>query len=278
MTDVELAALLATPPIGEPGVLCTGAESLRITSISGDADSAVTLGIRFQPAGELVAQSQQERHVPNTDRTAASSDYPLGCGWLKSITAIASSGSPVYAHVFIRVDLVRGKGAGATVLQTLMQGPVSALTRRAWPGSPISASIEGPGAIRSITGTDPAANVEISETVPTGARWRPLSWRATLVTDANVANRVVDLIVDDGTNVIVQRSAISVQAASSTFAYIAAQGGDLGSSGNNQILIPWPAGLWLPAGFRIRTSTLNRQATDNWGAPQMLVEESLEAA
>jgi hypothetical protein len=80
----------------------------------------------------------------------------------------------------------------------LLQGYVTDTSRLSFPGSPIRSSIEGPGVLRSITGTNPAANAEISETVPTNARWRVHAIRFTLVTDANVANREVALTLDDG--------------------------------------------------------------------------------
>ena len=263
---------------GEPGIWCTGEESLRLTSRSGDADAIITLGIRFQNDDRARPNVYQERHVPNTDRTAGTSEYPLGSGWLKSLTAIASSGSPAFAHTYLVIDLIRGRGTNATVIQTLMQGPVSALTRRAWPGSPLAASIEGPGTLRSITGTDPAANVSISETVPTGARWRVHALAVTLVTDANVANREVSITFDDGTTVYAVAAAGANQAASLTRRYTAARGGVRGAAATAaEISIALPD-LWLPAGHRIKTVTTNFQAGDNFGAPQLLVEEHLEGA
>ena len=48
----------------------------------------------------------------------------------------------------------------------------------------------GEGYIRTVTGTDPAAGAEVSETVPTNAFWRLRMFSAVLVADANAANRV----------------------------------------------------------------------------------------
>jgi len=263
---------------GEPGLWCTGEEALRITSFSGDGNAQVTLGIRFQEHDRLTPVAYQERHVPNTDRTAATSDYPLGEGWLKSVTAVASSGAPVYAHTFIRLDIIRSRGGVATVLHTLMQGPVSALTRRTWPGSPLQASIEGPGTIRSITGTNPAAGAEISETVPTGARWMLLSIRADLVTDGTAATRTPQLILDDGTTSLWVADPVGATSASLTRGFNAGAGADRPSSTLTELTWAIPYPMPLLAGFRIRTLTNNIVAGDNWGAPQLLVEEHLEAA
>jgi hypothetical protein len=130
--------------------------------------------------------------------------------------------------------------------------------------------------MRSITGTDPAAGVEISETVPAGVRWRLLSFRAVIVTDATVANRQPSLIVDDGTNTVHQSGANAAVAASAGAGYMWGAGvGAFGATGNgNQGSVPNP--LMLAAGFRLRTSTLLFAGGDNWGAPQYLVEEWLE--
>lgn len=58
------------------------------------------------------------------------------------------------------------------------------------------------GHLVSITGTDPAASVEISEIVPDRRRWAIKSIFFTLVTDGTPDNRDVSLILDDGTNTL----------------------------------------------------------------------------
>lgn len=126
-----------------------------------------------------------------------------------------------------------------------------------------------------VTGTDPAANVEVSETVPANARWRLLALRVTLVTDATAANREVALQFDDGTTAYYTVSAGANQAASLTRQYSAAPAGLRGAAATGtDILIAAPSGVMLPAGHRIRTSTTNRQATDNFGAPLLLIQEA----
>lgn len=274
----ENLALLPHAAGGEAGIWCAGEEALLITSLSGDGDARVRITGRFLDPTRRTPVPIEIPHVPNTDRTAATQTVPLGEGWLTGLTAIASSGTPGYAHTFIRIDLIRGRGNSATVLQTLMQGPVTALTRRAWPGSPVAAAIEGPGTLRTIAGTDPAANTSISETVPTGARWRLHSMAFSLVTDANAANREVSITFDDGATAYMVAASGVNQAASLTRRYSAAKGGIRGAAATAaEITIALPD-VWLPAGHRIRTVTTNIQAGDNYGAPLLHVEEHLEAA
>jgi len=133
-----------------------------------------------------------------------------------------------------------------------------------------------PGVIRLVAGTDQADNTEITETVPTSRRWRLMAFRAALVTDATSATRQVYLIIDDGTTTFLQIPASATHIASLTRNYNFAVSGALVTNATTEIAGVLPDDLILPAGYRIQTSTDNLQATDNYGVPQMLVEEWLE--
>lgn len=127
-----------------------------------------------------------------------------------------------------------------------------------------------PGVAASLT-VDPAANTEVSQTVPGGQIWELLSVNVTLVTDATVANRQVTLVIDDGVNIVAQVTAQPTQAASLTYNYTFSVGGvDRAAVVGTNVLVPLPGPLALPAGFRIRTVTTLRAATDNYGAATVL--------
>jgi hypothetical protein len=217
-----------------------------------------------------------ETHTPNSDRTAASKIFASGSGWLLDAQITVTSGTVRRGQCFVRLEIVQGSTGAVQALATILQGYVASNVARAYPGSPIEDSLTGPGAVRSITGTDPAANTESSETVPTGARWQLRLWSATLVTDANVANRVAILTVDDGTTVLGRFAPASLQAASLSYSYTFCDIGVGASLFSGAVTQAAPMPIQLPAGSRIRTVTASMQATDNWGAPQLLVEEWLE--
>lgn len=264
--------------VGTEGLYITGDDHLLITTLNAVASAELRIGGRvLRIDGSIVPF--QDRHVPNTDRTAATTLIRLPEGWLQNVTVVSSGGSPLYAQTWVRVDLVRGDNAGRTTLATLVQGVVTAAQRRAWPGSPLVATHEGPGAMRSITGTDPGAAAEFSETVPTGARWRPHALSFTLLTDATVANREVALTFDDGTNIYCVQLPGAVQAAGGVRRYSYGLDTAVVASGLGAVdrTIPLPRLLML-AGHRIRSVTGNLQAGDNYSAPQLLVEEWLEGA
>ena len=131
----------------------------------------------------------------------------------------------------------------------------------------------GEGRIRSITGTDPAAGAAMIVTVPAGVLWRFISMNVTLVTDANVAARNAHFFFDDGANIYLRCTNDQGQAENLTQIYAVANGIHMGFASPNIQSIPCPSDLFLPAGHRIREGTNNFQAGDNWGAPQLLVEQ-----
>jgi len=143
----------------------------------------------------------------------------------------------------------------------------------------------GEGNIRTVTGTDQAANTEVSEAVPADAVWDLLSFSVVLVTDANAANRSIDLVIDDGTTENKRESVIATgtsQVASVTRTHLWAPFGINRASDNVTVDgidlgTHWEMrspGL-LPEGYRVRTNTRSIQATDNYAAPIFQVREWL---
>jgi len=131
------------------------------------------------------------------------------------------------------------------------------------------------GRIRSISGTDPAAGAEISETVPARRRWRILTVCFSLVTDATVVTRVVFLRYTDAINLLCQTFNTTGQLASTTHVYTFAPFGSSKITASSNEMIPFPS-LTLPAGFVVETLTTGLQAGDNFGAPRLLVEEWID--
>lgn len=262
--------------VGGHGIYFSGEDHLRLTSWNSLASVVLTLTGRFLHVDGRI-EPFSHVHTPNTDRTAATTTHRRAEGWLLDCSLVVTGATPQRGRTFARLDVVRGLGSVDTVLSTLLRGYVTAEQRLGWPGSQQEDPLAGQGALRSVAGTDPAADTEISETVPTGARWRVLAVSFELVTDANAANREVALVVDDGTTTLFTSPSGFTHTASLTRRYSAAALGAATAPAqgtDRQILLP---DLRLPAAARLRTSTTSRQATDNFGAPQLLVEEWLEA-
>ena len=144
----------------------------------------------------------------------------------------------------------------------------------------------GEGFIRRITGTDPGANTEVIETVPTNALWRPRSFSVVLVTDATGHNHVPRLAIDVGTatnrlwiapddaaNPVIENETRTLHWNSGTTNGSNAQVIEITDT---EIVNPRgivPSDLLLPEGYRIRTVTDGLAGTDNYEAPIFMVEE-----
>lgn len=257
-------------------LLVTGDDFLRLTTINGLAGVVVTLRGRFLPLAGGGPVPFERLHTPATDRTALSVDLPLGSGWILSVSAVVTTGTPQVGQTWGRLHLVRG-GSGATLLlQELAAGYLTDTQRLTWPGGRVTGSLDGAGALRSVTGTNPAAGSEPSETVPTNARWRVLVWSAVFVTDGLGSPARPALFFDDGTTVYFSVDAASTQGLSSSFRYVGVPGGTTVDSSVTTKILGLPVLPVLLAGHRIRTVTADIDAGDDWGAPQMLVEEWID--
>jgi hypothetical protein len=273
--DVDRLLSHASAALVGGGLYLTGDDNLRITTIGALAGAVLAIeGRLVSPEGVPVPFA--ERHVPSSAYASLSQIIPIAEGILTHLQVRATTGSALRGHVFAIVEVVRGGGTNAQPLGTILQGYVTATQRLAWPGSPMESSTAGAGRLRSITGTDPAAGAEMSETVPAGVRWRFVSLKVALVTSAVVANRTTSFIFDDGTNSLLQIYNGIAVAASAAQTYNVGDFGTFGSIAGTFSLVSAPATLILPAGARIRTTTNNLDVGDNYGAPQYLVEEWLE--
>jgi len=246
---------------------------LRVFSYSSYGTTPVDIRLVLMlPDGSM--QVQTEAHAPNSDRSIALSDYPLPECFIVGLCASLYSLSVARGRVWVDATVCRGlPGPGAVSLHTLIQGYTSGRDVLKYPEGQWGESTDGRGWIRSITGTNPAAGSEISETVPTGALWWPIALIATLVTSATVADRYASLILDDGTTTYVQMGYGTAHQASNSITYLWAVHTRREAVSNAPKLIPLPDGIFMPAGHRLRTSTFGWQTGDDWGAPQLLVEE-----
>lgn len=265
---------LARPIIGGALYLPPGTAA-RITSYNAAS------GVRVSLQGWILGTDGVPRpfaltHAPNTDRTLATDTVVLGDGWLLCAHVVATAGSPRRGQCFVRVQLTLGHSSISDAFATVLQGYVVDTLGLAFPGSPVSLSTDGPGVIRTVTGTNPAAGAEFSETVPTNARWRLISLYAQLVTGAAVANREPALVIDDGATNVHASAVHTSQAASLTHQHVWSINNQRAAMNVHTVHpAPLPDGI-LMGGYRIRSSTANIQAADDYAAPLMLVEEWIE--
>jgi hypothetical protein len=250
-----------------------------LTVYNSAANVRVSLSGRRFPVGGTTVSEFAATLTPTTNRAATTLDFNPGEGWLLGLAVRIVGGSPIDGQTYAVVELGNGSGATFQPLDVLVADTVTAAHRVAWPGSPVKSPLDGPGAVRVITGSTPAAGAEISETVPTGARQELISLWVVLVASATVATRTPQLRLDDGTNTLFQVPSVTQLVASQTAAAEFAQGVPYATQ-VNALGAPsaLPVNNRLLAGHRIRTSTVNIQVGDQYGAPQYVVREWLEGA
>lgn len=242
-------------------------DSLQIRAFSYLAGQSLLVLLRtLRPDGTVFQTTQQFQLA--AVQTLQTFTLNLEEGYLLGLL-IAYQATGVAPHTnWLAVNLVRNAS-----VQVLVSGSVTPGAFLGWPGGPMNMPRDGAGFIRSITGTVPAAGAEISETVPANLRWRLLAFRYSLTSAVAVANRETNLTMDDGVNIFVSDTSSTTQAASLTNIYSWMQNAQRQAAAQSALFtLPLPD-VYLEGGFRIRTSTTNIQAADQYTAPQYLVQE-----
>ena len=259
-----------------PSTLVEAEDVLVLAAYASVAGLTVTLNVRYMD-GEGRPKVMPISVAPASNRTQSTASVALPPGILLGMQVAVSGGTPKYGQCYAQVFLQRGQGASALLTWAPIQGPITTQIVQAWPDSAPIPSVSGEGVIRSITGTTPAAGADISETVPTSARWQLLAFTAQLVTSSAVANRNGQFLVDDGANLFYRLANNANQTATQTFRYQWDSGGSGPQSDiNNNRVMSLPDPLLLSAGYRLRTSTVGIDVADQWSLVQYLVREWLD--
>jgi hypothetical protein len=228
----------------------------------------------LKPDGEIVPGLNT--YKPSADRSLNTWGQDLAEGFIVGLVVDAPANAKPGA-CYVRVLLVRGAAPTPPIAQVLVAGYVVTGSGLIWPQPRYVHPAEGPGRLRIITGTDPAAGNQILETVPTGARWKLLALRAALLTSAAVANRSVQLWFDDGATTWYELPPMVDQPASTYYTYNWAIGVSTRAGvPTGWVQDPLPDRITLAAGWRFQTVVANMQAGDDWYAPVYYVEEWVE--
>lgn len=182
-------------------------------------------------------------------------------------TNITVERGDIHIQLYLRMNETRA--------QLLARGYVFRSVSPSWPQVTGGEAGEGNFTVAAPVGADPAANVEVSISNPTGQYWIVQGGTFTLVTDANAANRRVHLVINSaGLGQVIQCIASVDQAASLTRRYsFAHYGAGLVESSDDDILINIPPRLIIAGNGSITTATVNRQIGDNFSAMTLDVQQ-----
>jgi hypothetical protein len=262
---------------GGAPIYSAGGEALLVSVMNSAAGVTVKVTGRTLALGNDRPSPFEKTLIPATDRSVSTTIIPIPDGWFLSAQAIVSAGTPATGQTFVKLSLIHGTTSTSPELWTLAADYATAKQAVSYPGAGIVDPTDTAGALRSITGTIPGVGVDISEVVPTGARVELIAFAATLTASATVANRQVQLTIDDGANTYFRNSMNVNQTASQAPNYEWVQG--FGNPSISQIFALTsivPFNNRLGSGHRIRTVTGALQAGDQWSAPQYLWREWIE--
>lgn len=198
---------------------------------------------------------------------------PLGECYLFAVDVLPNGNWCGVGQLHVSISIVRYGISLINSVQCLAAGMCTMFNPVSWPASGIRSAVDSQGFIRSIQGTVPAAGAEISESVPSGVRWRLLSIFYSLQASAAVANRISTVTIFDGvhsTDVfgpgITQTAGILLTYTNAKYANPV---GALPGIGNRTSL----PDIILPPTWAFKTLTAGLQAGDQYSAPQYVVEE-----
>lgn len=260
--------------VGDAGVYVSGEDWLRVRSLSDAGGRALLVSGRYLLVNDGRVHPFASRHVPVAGATPATTDIPLGECWLQSITVNAEDGGVLSSPIFVRIDLVRGRGTAGVILATLLQGELSALAGLTWPSAAPPSASGTSGALIVREEPAPAAGNNFTVIVPAGVRWRIRALTFAFVTSAAAGNRHVSINYRTATKSIAQFSAPTTQAASLNWTYTGAQAFAAALvAAATHVLIPI-ADLTLSAGYRLETNIAALAAGDQLSGIALTVEEA----
>lgn len=121
---------------------------------------------------------------------------------------------------------------------------------------------------------NPAVGLDWSQQVPGGVVWRVETIFATYTASAAVSTRIPQIVLTDGNNIIFRRGAISGVTANvvQTLSWARLCTANEAVAGVSTVAYFFPD-LRLPGGFFIRTTTIAKDAGDQWSTVTLFVTE-----
>ena len=185
------------------------------------------------------------------------------------VTVTTTETAATLGQAFVAISLT----VDGEIVQELTAGNVQTIHGISWPTQNPQNTRPNGGFLNVVSGTNPAAGVEIDEDVANNEYWKIKSIRLTLITDATAVSRRVHVVFQQGNTTILEVFSDVDQIESLNRNYFIAPIGDLPSrADDNDILIPMANDFAISDGMSISTETTNFQAGDNWGTPRFFVE------
>lgn len=250
-------------------------DRLRVLIFNSVAGAEVDVNVRLQlPDGQVIPWRGQ--FFPTSNRASNSFEVDFAEGFLLDVSVSTPTAALRLGACYVVVQVIRGTGANAIVMRSLLANYLTTGMSVGWPEGPSAASVQDNGLVRSVQVSNPAAGSDWNVTVPTGARWQVQSVTEVFTASATVANRGLQLVADDGANILAigedQGSITAGQTGTFSF-FLGAN--SIGGLAFNMASVAWVSPV-LQQGFRVRSNTVGLQAGDQYSAIFLLVLEWIE--
>lgn len=253
------------------------ADLLVVAAASSQTNEVVTVNYRLLRAADGVIVPGQFTVAPANTRAVKVQTQQLAEGFLLSVSVKAAVAT-TRGMTFVRAFLGAGPFGAGQPSYMLMADYVTTAMAPAHPNGRVLAPSEGPGNILVVT-TSPAVGLDWSLTVPTNARWRPISLLGKFTTDATAGTRSAEFaIVNSAANIWLVGLTGSQGPSLNTWFNLS------GGVGRNAVTVgtttyqedAMPQTMVLLAGTVLNSSSVFIGASDQWGFIALQVEEWLD--
>lgn len=255
----------------------SGEDGLRLFVSNVVPNLTVRVSARWLESGSQEVQALTYDYAVNATGEDNFFHIPLGRGVLLNVVVLPLTQIVARGQCYVRIDVERGQNAHV-LIGTLLAGYIDSSGGRAWPGSPLESSVEGPGYVHRVAGAVPAAGADAFVTMPVLSRWKVRSAQGVLVASAAVVTRYALLFVTQDSDFACMSVSNRPTVAGEGIRHIFGAGGSVADTMNVSIgLGPLPADLTLQtkaAASSILTLALkNADPADQLTALHVLVEE-----
>lgn len=240
---------------------------------SGQPDHPAPADVAKLPQNVIVGT--QRSFIPDATRLRNIFFVPLTEGFLLNLS-VGITGNSRKGQTYIELHMQKGDALGGPQFTDLLAGYLTAMCNLVWPLNAPVHSIDGAGWKHSLQFGQPAAGADFTNTNFSNQRLRIESIVAQLAAANAGTPRAVELIVDDGINVVFRIAANATQAINTTAQYVVGSLGTPSTIVTTDLQINIPNPLILMPGWRIRTATTNINAADQWSNIWANVEEWIE--
>jgi len=253
--------------VGQPifdGAPVLARDSIVIRINNGAAQKSMQLGARYlNNDGVIIDINQTLVVLAITDNQQFI--IPLAPGQLLSIQLSLSSGTLDFGQMWAEIFLAFGTGSSTQRYQSILSGYPGTNYALSWPSTNNPPPGSGAGFDLTLTPADPAAGAEFDVFTNAGRRMNIALLSFTFVTNANAANRSVQLLVlDASSNQLLSLGVDIVQAASITRHYSFGVGLAQFSDAVDQIVTAPIPPLITQGSWEFISQTVNRQAGDQF--------------